>query len=319
MKKHFKIIYYLSIMICTMCSLENLAQDNKPLALTGTQADAQVIISPAKEAHTITGEYVIPEGKELKIEAGTVISFNKDASLSVSGGDLIVAGKEDAPVIFTGKAKKAGYWKGITILNTKNTVIDYCWICSADTGISIKFSKPQITNTLIENCVNGINSDNHAGANVENTIIRKNKKNGISLNSSKIILKNCCICDNENGISGGYYPGADITDSIITKNKESGIFGSGWPTTITAHNSSIIGNGKHEVCNKTGADWDFSKCWWGTYTKSLQTKGDTFNIPKISDGLDKENKGSGRVRINDFLTEEPNDIGAKLQVEKWKQ
>jgi parallel beta-helix repeat protein len=289
-----------------------------PLELKGTQTERVMTLKKAKTPHIITGDYSVPEGYELNIEAGTLVIFSRDSGLTVQG-NLTISGTEDAPVKFAGKVTGAASWQGLRINKSPSTTISHIRISGAKNGIYVNGAKPLIENAALFGNTVGIKIGESGSASnpiLRNCLITENKEDGIQLFGSKVTIEQCTVHRNGgSGLRGEYYASPQITGSRITENKEGGLWCKLYTCKAEAHNSMILQNGKFDVFNESPEAWDFTGNWWGAQaTAQLQKKGDTADLGAIRDGRDRGESGKGEVRLSGFLESEPTGIGSTLKL-----
>ncbi len=162
----------------------------------------------------------------------------------------------------------------------------------------------------------GVNLTDRANATFEDCLVTECSSHGFQDHFSKVTLSHCTISRNKGwGYYCSYYGNPVILNSKIVNNEEGGIHGQIYDPFSEAHGSILFGNGGPDVKVNGTKDWDYSGNWWGqANTRKLTAKGDTANLECILDGLDKE--GLGRVRIHNYLTDEPKDCGSTLELER---
>jgi len=82
------------------------------------------------DAYIVAGTVIVPKGKVLKVEPGTVVLMDQGASLVV-GGQLLVNGTEDQPIRFTHLGDGAT-WKQILFVEAADSRFDHCLVEFAD-------------------------------------------------------------------------------------------------------------------------------------------------------------------------------------------
>lgn len=278
--------------------------------LNGTQKRKTMKLAQGR-VYVVDGEYFVPEGMLLEIEAGAALRFNAGALLSV-GGLLLARGNPADPVRMIGSENGAGYWKGITISGKEQSSIQGITVTDADVGIYVNNGKASISDSLVRGNNTGIKVNGRDSSTlIENCIIDRNISHGVDIYSAKVQLNSCTISENGGfGIWGNYYPQPSLSRTKVTGNAQGGIYGRLYSGVVTAHDSIICGNGDSDVVHLCDGDWDFSRCWWGAENTAVLKKSDTANLDCIQDSLD--GKGNGRVRVSGFLEAEPADCGARL-------
>lgn len=179
-----------SILLAAVAALSFTACDDDPAGTTTTTSSSAVILSGQLETRTLTkdkdyilsGRVVVPAGKTLTIEPGTVIKAEggREANASVllvaRGGKLIANGSATEPIIFTSLLDEIesgmnnspnmdvslrGLWGGIIILgNAKISAKD------GDTETQIEGIPPSDQNGLY----GGSDDRDDAGASVINYV-----------------------------------------------------------------------------------------------------------------------------------------------------
>ena len=281
--------------------------------LSGTQQEQVVTLIASPQPYVIRGDYYVPAGKQLVIEAAASFVAEKDASLSVSG-TLLVNGMKEKPVEFRGKATGRSYWKGIK-LQEGTGELNFVHISGAKTACFARDSRVTLRGCVLTKNSAGIDADRTAYV-IEDCLISENERSGVYVASGpaedRSSITSCTITGNGGwGLDTGWGTKLIVQHTIISGNREGGIrLTSGMVDgEITVGSSTIVNNGKRDVLNESEKDFGFSGNWWGDpATKLLISKGDTANLPNILDGHDEE--GKGKVRVHDFLRERPKDCGA---------
>jgi hypothetical protein len=135
---------------------------------------------------------------------------------------------------------------------------------------------------------------------------------------SQVVLDHCTIVGNGGwALRGAYYTSPQIRDSVIVGNRGGGIWIRHYECKPTMNNSVMYGNGKMDIVCEVSFDWDFTKNYWGKrVTTVLQTKGVGVTLPTIADG--KVKQGVGKVRLDEFLKEIPDGVGASIRQVRGK-
>jgi hypothetical protein len=247
--------------------LTSAGRAEESLQLKGTQAQKVMTIVRGTSPYVVTGTYEVPAESELIIEAGTKLSFAKDAALNIRG-TLLIKGTKDSPVELSGKATGAGTWQGVRINRSPSTQIDYARITGAKNGICVYSCKPLIENTILTGNIVGLYAGEYGGGSqptLKNCLITQNREDGVVLMASSAALERCTISRNGGwGIRGEYYASPSISWSIISENKKGGIWCWLYTCKVTAHGSSVARNKDYDVSNGSPETWDFSGNWWGT-------------------------------------------------------
>ena len=282
--------------------------------LTGTQMEESITLSKTAHPHVIKEQYVVPQGKELIVEAGATIIFERGASLYCEG-TLRMNGSEQAPIVCKGKMQTIGYWSGIR-LRSEDAVLDWVQISGAVQAIQLN-KNPSILNCAIfknEKCGIHIGMDCAGGdARIVNCVIADNGEKGIDCHHGRASFEKCTITRNgKYGMWVGYSGHVKMNDCKIEGNKGDGFcFDAGGQGDV--HDSYITGNKGFDIKYTGGGASNFQECYWGqSITRMLQQRGDGANLPNIMDGRDS---GTGNFAdVADFLTEPPKECGSTL---KW--
>jgi TonB family protein len=142
----------------------------------------------------LKGDVEITETGRLVIEPGTIIYFDPENDITRSGSDktrseLIVRGTLNArgtleeKILFTSAAEEPrfGDWYGIQFMHIKNqSIMDFCIIEYAHTGITIKNSAVQVSNSEIRsNFYAGIMVEVKSDPKIIHNIITENDYAGV--------------------------------------------------------------------------------------------------------------------------------------------
>jgi hypothetical protein len=282
--------------------------------LTGTQTEDSVTLGKSIQPHVVREQYLVPQGKELIIQAGVTIIFEEGASLYCEG-TLKMNGTEQAPIICKGRMSKVGYWNGITV-KTSDSEISSLRIRDAKTGVNCFDANPKLLNSVFSNNETGVNLHNCKGS-FENCVFVGNEKLGLHCDyagDNRASFIRCTFEKNGKwGIDCGYYGSPQLESCIVTKNGEGGIFTYAYGCKVGAKNSVIMDNNTFDINHRAELKLDFRRNYWGpSVTRLLQQRGDGVNLDNIKDGRDD---GRGNiVDVAEFLTEPPKDCGATV---KW--
>ncbi len=279
------------------------------LTLTGTQTEDSVSLPKSPLPHVVKEQYLVPQGKELVVEAGATIVFERDASLYCEG-TLKMNGAEKAPIVCKGRSSGKGYWGGIT-LKTSDSTMSSVMVTGAKTALSIVAGRPTIRDCAFVENLNGVHVE-QTNPSFFNCRIADNDGSGVNCTRTgrEFLLDHCSLENNgEWGFIGGYYGGASLMACVIRNNKKGGLNSHLWSCDVVAHNCIFEKNKNLDVENGADRSWDFRRNYWGpSVTRLLQQRGDGVNLPNIKDGRDSDR--GNIVEISDFLTEPPNDCGA---------
>ncbi len=290
-------------------SVNRAVNPAQSLKLTGTQKEETRTLAPQKLPYELSGVYVVPAGKELRLGPGTIVYAEKGSILSISG-KLVIEGTAEAPVVIKGKSSGTSYWKGIALKNSGST-ITYVQISGAENAV--EGGSTEIKDSIITGNENGIVLSG-GKSRVENCIVSKNNKAAIQTGSGEYDIVRCTVTDN--GGTGLFHLWAGpvrIEACIFSGNKDGGIR---TRSDLEAHNCILTGNQNYDVMNDacyTKADRDFSSNWWGEQgTRRLMQKGDTAGLSTVNDG--HNNNSAGLVRMENFLKVKPKECGSTLKM-----
>jgi parallel beta-helix repeat protein len=268
------------------------------------QSDLSLKLAYSKIAYKLEGEYKVPEGRSLEIEAGVTVLCPPGSQITISGV-LRISGTEKLPVVFKAAQRGQGPWNGIHLEATKESVFEYVNISDAIVGIAMSKSAPNIRYcTLAWNDTGMRVGDYGAGSspNVDKCIISFNKGDGVSIAGSSFTITGCTITKNGGwGINGEYYAGPRVSKSIIVLNKGGGVTCRYYECGVVIDGSIISDNGGPGIKNDSTKEWDLRRNYWGRdATRALQA----------GNGVAKLSNITGKVRMDEFLKSPPNGCGA---------
>ncbi|MFR9651872.1 MAG: hypothetical protein SNG35_07615 [Rikenellaceae bacterium] len=115
---------YAAFAVVAALAAVSCSKDDDPVApsveadLIGTQT-ADVVTLTANGSYTLSGKYIVPYGKTLKIEEGVTITAIDDNTadyiLIQQGATIEAIGTQSNPIVMTSQLKEAGAWGGIHI------------------------------------------------------------------------------------------------------------------------------------------------------------------------------------------------------------
>lgn len=281
--------------------------------LSGPQEGNEVRLTKARE-YTLRGNYSIPAGKILTIEAGVTVRAERDAFLQVFGS-LNVEGTENSPVVLCGRTPTPGYWKGICG-EPQSTVVNFAVIRDATSAINLP--KATITNCLIAGNQWGLLSKN---CSIANCIIEKNENGAIHCAFGTTTIEHCTIqLNGSNPKTGG-----DLARRGIVFGKPNGKFA--MSKSVVADNADIgVADYRHasivEGCiveNNKPADFcvtesnlQVNNCWMGdAVQRVVDQKGYGANLSNV---IDIHDGRQGTVIFTAGLKTRPKDCGATLNL-----
>lgn len=285
------------------------------VTLVGVQQEEVVTLVSSPKPYRLKGEYNVPAGKRLVIEAGARIECDKDSELSVNGS-LTIDGTNAAPVRFEGRQHGYGYWKGISLREAKEAKLVHTWVTDAVTGVYVRKCQPYLQSCVLAGNGTGMKAGEYGSGSkvtIDDCVLSLNEKDGLELSGSSATIESTTITRNGGwGIRGEYYASPKIGKSLITKNRGGGLWCKLYDCNAEARNSAIFGNGSIEIKNESAKDWDFSGNYLGRdVARAVKAKGETVNLPMIHDGSDTQN--FGKVRISGALPDVPPTCGSSIQ------
>lgn len=277
--------------------------------------------SKQNSPYIIEGEAIVPIGKTLQIEAGTIVKFKTDESTERSfvklsehssnfgylriKGKMIANGLNSDKIIFT-RLGDNKYWGIILFDKSDSSMMSHCKIEYANdlnpcidsseynqASGAISFQRTEspilIEYCEITNCYQGINCINSKNVMLEYCIIHNNSSLGVYNGyNSELSVNHCTLYNNQ---FSAYISKTEIKNSIIwTANDKSGFY----------YNPGIF----CENCIIKGY-YDLSNSCFDENPRFVNVKKSDFSLKKSSPcrkkGVDK-NKG--------FIENDDTDIGA---------
>ncbi|MEX6626564.1 hypothetical protein [Tenacibaculum salmonis] len=198
----------------TSCGSDDIEiiQD-KSTGLEGV-VDGKVTLDASKE-YKLTSSYIVKDGGELVIPAGTKITVTgsgTEAYIAVlKGGKIDIQGTESNPVVMTSPNAKPGDWGGLTICGEATTTagvdakaevggFEYGGTTDTDNSGSIKYLIIKGTGASInsESQYNGISLYAvGSGTTIENVAIVNGSDDGIEFFGGTVSVKNIYLENNE--------------------------------------------------------------------------------------------------------------------------
>jgi len=167
--KHISIwgAFIILILASLRCSKQNpVSQSLEPVTIHNSEDISSNQVWRSNETHIITRPISINNRAVLKIDPGTTIKFEQDASITIEDSAGIIADGDTKPIIFSANNQETGQWKYILFRQSANS--DSCKLinCQIRNGgndpdfaasIVCENSTPVIRGCEISNCAaNGI-------------------------------------------------------------------------------------------------------------------------------------------------------------------
>ena len=169
----------------------------------------------------VNGNLLVPAGQELRIEAGTVVSFSNGYGVVTLGveGTLNVNGTATAPVILQGDTDGPMDWYGIS---------------PTETGVV------RITGASIRNAFHGVYLTKQADVRVDRTTF-EDCRTGISVATGTFAFDSIVARNNSVGIECSPSGFVTVTNALVQGNTNHGLIAQGGGS-LTVINSTVDGN-----------------------------------------------------------------------------
>ena len=194
-----------------------------PGPLLSGELHARVILRAAMSPYTVQDDFIVGPGGVLYVEPGVTLLFASGAALRIQGGELLVFGRSDKPVLFQPQAqeRRPGAYQGLVLDKAARAVLNHARIEYASTGIYIRNCSPELTAVAITHSAQaGLHLADHA----------------------KPLVRCSLIQDNE-GMGGLVAEGAGVAPRI--------------------HDNAILGNAPFQVQNFSPLLLELSGNFWG--------------------------------------------------------
>ena len=253
--KHFQLSYYILILsfIFVVCGCQDSTSIN------GSENDSEVVLRDYRlsgdetwdpeKTYIIHGTLEIPSDVLLEILPGTVVKFNRNAQIKVSGlramlkiGTPLSQEKLDEPVHLTSDNSnpQSGDWNGILFDLTRDSesflrgvVVEYAKI-----ALDIKTTSPTVLDCTL-----------------------RNNETAIALDGSDSIIQHNAVLDNGIGISTIGRQNRPQIESNNIINNESGIICENVQSIIQYNN---LENNDYSLRLGVKFNLDVHNNWWGT-------------------------------------------------------
>ncbi|MEI8197666.1 MAG: right-handed parallel beta-helix repeat-containing protein, partial [Phycisphaerae bacterium] len=167
-----------------------------PITLTGVQKESVLTLPATKVPHRLRGEYKVPVGQELVIDAGATIICEPNSQITISG-TIRITGDVKKPVTFRGTKSLPGSWKGIMFQAVEKADIQYLWVSDAENGVQLVKSNGTFTGCIFAGNENGGAYESGSNPSLSDCVISLNTKNGLVLTGgSSPTIDSCTITRN---------------------------------------------------------------------------------------------------------------------------
>ena len=284
-----------------------------PVVLSGPLEADETRLTKAKN-YVLRGNYSVPVGKTLIVEAGTIVRAEQDAFLQVFG-NLKVEGSESEPVVFCGEKSVAGCWKGI-LGNPQSVTVECAVLRDAFNAFTLPIG-------TIRSCLITGNNWAVSGKNcvIENCIIEKNLKGAVHADFGTVKIDRCTIRENGSNPSekgdlawrGAVFGSANgriiMRKSIVSDNEDIGVNDYRHSSLVE---DCIVENNKPFDFSVTESNLQVNNCWMGeTVQRVIDQKGYGANLANVRDLHDGR---QGSVVFKPGPKTRPVDCGAKLNL-----
>jgi uncharacterized GH25 family protein len=228
MKKQLKMLFILLIMAF---SVFNFANRTLFTFVNATYVEGPItqdtIWTRVDSPFVLSKDIMVYPNATLTIESGVEVRFGGDFSIIVEG-QLIANGTQDRMITFASNKyqPETGDWGTIEFSGKQPSLLAYCSITYAKTGITTKNSVVEIKNSIISN-------NDHYGISIENSTVKiraneiaNNSLSGIYISGNNhVTIQNNTIKTNADGIllDGTTSSGINISQNIVLSNTQSGI------------------------------------------------------------------------------------------------
>ena len=253
--KRLQLSYYILILsfIFVVCGCQdstsiNGSKNNSEVVLRDYRLSGDETWDPEK-TYIIHGTLEIPSDVLLEILPGTVVKFNRNAQIKVSGlramlkiGTPLSQEKLDEPVYLTSDNSnpQSGDWNGVLFDLTRDSesflrgvVVEYAKI-----ALDIKTTSPNVLDCTL-----------------------RNNETAIALDGSDSIIQHNAVLDNEIGISTIGRQNRPQIESNYISNNESGIICENVQSIIQYNN---LENNDYSLKLGVKFNLDVRNNWWGT-------------------------------------------------------
>ena len=169
--------------------------------------------------YLVTETLVVPEGRALLVEAGTVLEFVSGAGLDIQGGSFAVDGDAQKPVVMQ-PAPGYASWNGISITGQHGAEMQYTEIRNAEIAVAIENGVLELKNSTIENSLQIGLYARSSSVNVQWGKFKLNKGASVwASNDADLELNSCEMFNNHIGVLAGQKSRVSMSNSKIAHNE----------------------------------------------------------------------------------------------------
>ena len=312
-----------------------------PADFRGTLEDGQVATLDPSETYFLTGSFVINDGAELTIPAGTVIKASGGTSAYIAvaqGGKIFIEGEAGNPVVMTSASSNPaeGDWGGLVICGRANTNkggnagqtalsevgnLTYGGTIDNDSSGSIRYLRVEYTGAVFSNEkeFNGVSLFGvGSGTTFEYVQSYEGGDDGIeffggAVNGKYLISigsgdDSIDFADGWKGTGENWYIKGGAKAGIEGSNNGDD-FGATPMTTATLKNITVVGPGDEGgiYIKEGGGMWTVDNFYISGFERGINVKG-TADDPQSNEHLDNGDISFTNVKF-DNVTEETNYAG----------
>lgn len=135
------------LLACILMAAPLIMAEAAPSILKG---EVSGFLKAANSPYTVQETIVVPEGKALVVEAGTVVDFAPGTGLDVQGGSVAFVGESGKPVILK-SSNPDSYWNGISVTGQRSANFQYVYISNAEIGLAVENGIAELREVNFEN------------------------------------------------------------------------------------------------------------------------------------------------------------------------
>jgi len=241
----------------------------------------------------VESDLTIASNATLTIKPGSALFFDSGCSMTVYG-ELIAEGTEAYPIVFSAANSNpsSSDWDGITLESgSDGSLLSYCKVEYAQTGVTIYESDVVIQNSWIENNYNGIYLEGILSPLIQNNKIISNDYYGVTCEwgGSPIFYDNT-ISENRYGVDFNGYTharfgptsGTGRGDNHLIENYYDGIRATYYSDPFLGSSNvygriggynSLYNNHRYQASASIGSDIEAKYCFWNSQHSDVSIGG----------------------------------------------